>query len=75
MDYFDKQDFKNKSHENCDQSMREPGPMSNSVFPDNWRVPQDGDFDFVSTVSFLPFFCLLSRFVFTTLEDIVHKYE
>ncbi|XP_038935794.1 serine/threonine-protein kinase 3 isoform X5 [Rattus norvegicus] len=47
MDYFDKQDFKNKSHENCDQSMREPCPMSNNVFPDNWRVPQDGDFDFI----------------------------
>nr|XP_034373170.1 serine/threonine-protein kinase 3 isoform X2 [Arvicanthis niloticus] len=51
MDYFDKQDFKNKSHENCDQSMREPCPMSNSVFPDNWRVPQDGDFDFLKNLS------------------------
>lgn len=51
MDYFDKQDFKNKSHENCDQSMREPCPMSNNVFPDNWRVPQDGDFDFLKNLS------------------------
>lgn len=38
MDYFDKQDFKNKSYENCDQSMRELGFMFNSVFFDNWRV-------------------------------------
>ncbi|XP_028621923.1 serine/threonine-protein kinase 3 isoform X2 [Grammomys surdaster] len=51
MEYFDKQDFKNKSHENCDQSMREPCPMSNNVFPDNWRVPQDGDFDFLKNLS------------------------
>lgn len=49
MDYFDKQDFKNKSHENCHQNMHEPFPMSKNVFPDNWKVPQDGDFDFVST--------------------------
>lgn len=49
MDYFDKQDFKNKSHENCSQNMHEPFPMSKNVFPDNWKVPQDGDFDFVST--------------------------
>ncbi|XP_070487917.1 serine/threonine-protein kinase 3 isoform X1 [Equus przewalskii] len=47
MDYFDKQDFKNKSHENCNQNMHEPFPMSKNVFPDNWKVPQDGDFDFV----------------------------
>lgn len=51
MDYFDKQDFKNKSHESCDQSMREPCPTSNNVFPDNWRVPQDGDFDFLKNLS------------------------
>ncbi|XP_063462515.1 serine/threonine-protein kinase 3 isoform X1 [Pan paniscus] len=47
MDYFDKQDFKNKSHENCNQNMHEPFPMSKNVFPDNWKVPQDGDFDFI----------------------------
>nr|KAF6405742.1 serine/threonine kinase 3 [Rousettus aegyptiacus] len=46
MDYFDKQDFKNKSHENCNQNMHESFPMSKNVFPDNWKVPQDGDFDF-----------------------------
>lgn len=51
MDYFDKQDFKNKSHENCHQNMHEPFPMSKNVFPDNWKVPQDGDFDFLKHLS------------------------
>ncbi|XP_010219143.1 PREDICTED: serine/threonine-protein kinase 3-like [Tinamus guttatus] len=54
MDYFDKQDSKNKSPENCNQNMHEPYHISKNVFPDNWKVPQDGDFDFVST--FLMFF-------------------
>ncbi|XP_048657853.1 serine/threonine-protein kinase 3 [Marmota marmota marmota] len=51
MDYFDKQDFKNKNHENCNQNMHEPFPMSKNVFPDNWKVPQDGDFDFLKNLS------------------------
>ncbi|XP_074056615.1 serine/threonine-protein kinase 3 isoform X2 [Macrotis lagotis] len=51
MDYFDKQDFKNKGHENCNQNMHEPFPMSKNVFPDNWKVPQDGDFDFLKNLS------------------------
>ncbi|KAM9198437.1 serine/threonine-protein kinase 3 isoform 2-T2 [Trichechus inunguis] len=51
MDYFDKQDFKNKSHENCNQNMHEPFPMSKNVFPDNWKVPQDGDYDFLKNLS------------------------
>ncbi|XP_072459512.1 serine/threonine-protein kinase 3 isoform X3 [Notamacropus eugenii] len=51
MDYFDKQDFKNKSHENCNLNIREPFPMSKNVFPDNWKVPQDGDFDFLKNLS------------------------
>lgn len=50
MDYFDKQDSKNKSPENCNQNMHEPYHISKNVFPDNWKVPQDGDFDFVSTI-------------------------
>lgn len=29
--------------------MHEPYHISKNVFPDNWKVPQDGDFDFVST--------------------------
>uniref|UniRef100_A0A287AUI9 non-specific serine/threonine protein kinase n=2 Tax=Sus scrofa TaxID=9823 RepID=A0A287AUI9_PIG len=51
MEYFDKQDFKNKSHENCSQNMHEPFPVSKNVFPDNWKVPQDGDFDFLKNLS------------------------
>lgn len=63
MDYFDKQDFKNKSQENCHQNMHEPFPMSKNVFPDNWKVPQDGDFDFVSTFYFFHISFLFLCFV------------
>ncbi|XP_019383533.1 PREDICTED: serine/threonine-protein kinase 3 isoform X2 [Gavialis gangeticus] len=49
MDYFDKQDSKNKSPDNCNQNM--PYPVSKNVFPDNWKVPQDGDFDFLKNLS------------------------
>ncbi|MBN3292520.1 STK3 kinase, partial [Polypterus senegalus] len=48
MDYFDKQDSKSKAHENCNQNKQEPYHINKNVFPDNWKVPQDGDFDFVS---------------------------
>lgn len=48
MDYFDKQDSKSKSHDNCNQNKQEPYLIAKNVFPDNWKVPQDGDFDFVS---------------------------
>uniref|UniRef100_A0A803TYE0 non-specific serine/threonine protein kinase n=1 Tax=Anolis carolinensis TaxID=28377 RepID=A0A803TYE0_ANOCA len=51
MDYFDKQDSKNKSHENCNQNMHESYHISKNVFPDNWKVPQDGDFDFLKNLS------------------------
>ncbi|XP_040442582.1 serine/threonine-protein kinase 3 isoform X4 [Falco naumanni] len=51
MDYFDKQDSKNKSPENCNQNMHEPYHISKNVFPDNWKVPQDGDFDFLKNLS------------------------
>ncbi|XP_056679257.1 serine/threonine-protein kinase 3 isoform X3 [Monodelphis domestica] len=47
MDYFDKQDFKNKSQENSDKNIHEQQvPVSKNIFPDNWKVPQDGNFDF-----------------------------
>ncbi|XP_019406677.1 PREDICTED: serine/threonine-protein kinase 3 isoform X3 [Crocodylus porosus] len=49
MDYFDKQDSKNKSPDNCNQNM--PYHVSKNVFPDNWKVPQDGDFDFLKNLS------------------------
>uniref|UniRef100_A0A663N3P8 Serine/threonine-protein kinase 3 n=1 Tax=Athene cunicularia TaxID=194338 RepID=A0A663N3P8_ATHCN len=51
MDYFDKQDSKNKSPETCNQNMHEPYHISKNVFPDNWKVPQDGDFDFLKNLS------------------------
>ncbi|XP_068789055.1 serine/threonine-protein kinase 3 isoform X5 [Struthio camelus] len=51
MDYFDKQDSRNKSPENCNQNMHEPYHISKNVFPDNWKVPQDGDFDFLKNLS------------------------
>lgn len=57
MDYFDKQDSKNKAHENSNQNIHESYHISKNVFPDNWKVPQDGDFDFVS--SYVPFAFLM----------------
>ncbi|KAJ8334717.1 hypothetical protein SKAU_G00403560 [Synaphobranchus kaupii] len=51
MDYFDKQD-KSKSHDNCNQNKQEPYLIAKNVFPDNWKVPQDGDFDFLKNLSF-----------------------
>ncbi|VTJ86707.1 Hypothetical predicted protein, partial [Marmota monax] len=74
MDYFDKQDFKNKNHENCNQNMHEPFPMSKNVFPDNWKVPQDGDFDFVSTFEFFHL-CFLHLYFIITLRHIIYKYK
>lgn len=55
MDYFDKQDS-NKAQQqenyNHNQPKEQPGfhIQSKNVFPDNWKVPQDGDFDFVSNI-------------------------
>uniref|UniRef100_A0A2D4M498 SARAH domain-containing protein n=1 Tax=Micrurus spixii TaxID=129469 RepID=A0A2D4M498_9SAUR len=51
MDYFDKQDSKNKAHENCNQNIHESYHIAKNVFPDNWKVPQDGDFDFLKNLS------------------------
>lgn len=57
MDYFDKQDSNKAAQQqenyNHNQPQEQPGYhiQSKNVFPDNWKVPQDGDFDFVSTVS------------------------
>ncbi|MEQ2181291.1 Serine/threonine-protein kinase 3 [Goodea atripinnis] len=54
MDYFDKQDSNKAAQQqenyNHNQPPEQPGYhiQSKSVFPDNWKVPQDGDFDFVS---------------------------
>lgn len=47
MDYFDKQDS-NKAQESYNHNQQDPYHMPKTAFPDNWKVPQDGDFDFVS---------------------------
>ncbi|KAL7984152.1 hypothetical protein Chor_002722, partial [Crotalus horridus] len=58
MDYFDKQDSKNKANENCNQNIHE----SYHISKNNWKVPQDGDFDFVSSYV---------QFAFLMLMDVV----
>ena len=56
MDYFDKQDSNKAAQQqenyNHNQPQEQPGYhiQSKNVFPDNWKVPQDGDFDFVSNI-------------------------
>lgn len=61
MDYFDKQDSNKASQQqenyNHNQPQEQPGYhiQSKNVFPDNWKVPQDGDFDFVSNLFLLHF--------------------
>nr|XP_023996746.1 serine/threonine-protein kinase 3 [Salvelinus alpinus] len=50
MDYFDKQDSNKVQQESYNHNQQEePGyhiSQAKNVFPDNWKVPQDGDFDF-----------------------------
>nr|XP_029512031.1 serine/threonine-protein kinase 3-like isoform X1 [Oncorhynchus nerka] len=49
MDYFDKQDSKVQQESYNHNRQQEPGyhiSQAKNVFPDNWKVPQDGDFDF-----------------------------
>lgn len=48
MDYFDKQDS-NKAQESYNHNQQDPYVIK-TAFPDNWKVPQDGDFDFVSAL-------------------------
>uniref|UniRef100_A0A672Z3C3 non-specific serine/threonine protein kinase n=1 Tax=Sphaeramia orbicularis TaxID=375764 RepID=A0A672Z3C3_9TELE len=58
MDYFDKQDSNKASQQqenyNHNQSQDQSGYhiQSKNVFPDNWKVPQDGDFDFLKNLDF-----------------------
>uniref|UniRef100_A0A669EMM8 non-specific serine/threonine protein kinase n=2 Tax=Oreochromis TaxID=8139 RepID=A0A669EMM8_ORENI len=57
MDYFDKQDNKAAQQQesyNHNQSQEQQGYhiQSKNVFPDNWKVPQDGDFDFLKNLDF-----------------------
>ncbi|XP_029022425.1 serine/threonine-protein kinase 3 [Betta splendens] len=58
MDYFDKQDSNKASQQqenyNHNQPQEKPGYhiQSKNTFPDNWKVPQDGDFDFLKNLDF-----------------------
>uniref|UniRef100_A0AAQ5Z1F8 non-specific serine/threonine protein kinase n=1 Tax=Amphiprion ocellaris TaxID=80972 RepID=A0AAQ5Z1F8_AMPOC len=58
MDYFDKQDSNKVAQQqenyNHNQPQEQPGYHihSKNVFPDNWKVPQDGDFDFLKNLDF-----------------------
>uniref|UniRef100_A0AAX7SG26 non-specific serine/threonine protein kinase n=1 Tax=Astatotilapia calliptera TaxID=8154 RepID=A0AAX7SG26_ASTCA len=57
MDYFDKQDNKAAQQQesyNHNQAQEQQGYhiQSKNVFPDNWKVPQDGDFDFLKNLDF-----------------------
>uniref|UniRef100_A0A8C2WJB7 non-specific serine/threonine protein kinase n=1 Tax=Cyclopterus lumpus TaxID=8103 RepID=A0A8C2WJB7_CYCLU len=58
MDYFDKQDSNKAAQQqenyNHNQPQEQPGYhiQSKNVFPDNWKVPQDGDFDFLKNLDF-----------------------
>lgn len=55
MDYFDKQDSNKAAQQQENYNHNQPQEQgyhiqAKNVFPDNWKVPQDGDFDFVSIV-------------------------
>lgn len=69
MDYFDKQDSNKAAQQqenyNRNQPPEQPGYhiQSKNVFPDNWKVPQDGDFDFVSVLAVVFKQFLFSLFV------------
>ncbi|KAG7458107.1 hypothetical protein MATL_G00234660 [Megalops atlanticus] len=52
MDYFDKQDSRNKAPDPCSQNKQEPYLITKSVFPDSWKVPLDGDFDFLKNLGY-----------------------
>ncbi|MFT7811700.1 serine/threonine-protein kinase 3 [Arapaima gigas] len=52
MDYFDKQDPKMVAKENRTPNNQESHLISKNVFPDNWKVPLDGDFDFLKHLSY-----------------------
>lgn len=56
MDYFDKQDSNKAAQQQENYNHNQPQEQlgyhiqSKNAFPDNWKVPQDGDFDFVSNI-------------------------
>uniref|UniRef100_A0A8C5D8H9 non-specific serine/threonine protein kinase n=1 Tax=Gouania willdenowi TaxID=441366 RepID=A0A8C5D8H9_GOUWI len=58
MDYFDKQDSNKAAQKQENYNHNQPQEQSGyhihskNVFPDNWKVPQDGDFDFLKNLDF-----------------------
>ncbi|XP_041963094.1 serine/threonine-protein kinase 3-like isoform X1 [Alosa alosa] len=52
MDYFDKQESKVKAQDKNTQVKRESYLITGIIFPDNWKVPQDGNFEFLKELSY-----------------------
>ncbi|XP_067356079.1 serine/threonine-protein kinase 3 isoform X2 [Channa argus] len=57
MDYFDKQESNKAAQQQENYNHNQPQEsgyhiQSQNVFPDNWKVPQDGDFDFLKNLDF-----------------------
>uniref|UniRef100_A0A8C6LUB4 non-specific serine/threonine protein kinase n=1 Tax=Nothobranchius furzeri TaxID=105023 RepID=A0A8C6LUB4_NOTFU len=58
MDYFDKKDSNKAAQQQENYNHNQPKEQlgyhiqSKNVFPDNWKVPQDGDFDFLKNLDF-----------------------
>ncbi|XP_067834204.1 serine/threonine-protein kinase 3 [Heptranchias perlo] len=78
MDYFDKQEKNTKPLGNCNQNLQEPFHKSKNPFPDNWKVPQDGDFDFLKNLSFEELQMRLSALdpmMEREIEDLRQRYQ
>ncbi|XP_060679863.1 serine/threonine-protein kinase 3 isoform X2 [Hemiscyllium ocellatum] len=78
MDYFDKQEKSTKSLGNCNQSLQESFHKLKNPFPDNWKVPQDGDFNFLKNLSFEELQMRLSALdpmMEREIEDLRQRYQ
>ncbi|XP_067887258.1 serine/threonine-protein kinase 3 isoform X3 [Heterodontus francisci] len=78
MDYFDKQEKNTNPLGNCNQNLQEPFHKSKNPFPDNWKVPQDGDFDFLKNLSFEELQMRLSALdpmMEREIEDLRQRYQ
>lgn len=80
MEYFDKQDSNKAAQQqenyNHNQPQEQPGYhlQSKNIFPDNWKVPQDGDFDFVSCIIHESVLPLLYLIVLFKVEVVRHQW-
>ncbi|XP_043543598.1 serine/threonine-protein kinase 3 isoform X3 [Chiloscyllium plagiosum] len=78
MDYFDKQEKNTKSLGNCNRSLQESFHKLKNPFPDNWKVPQDGDFNFLKNLSFEELQMRLSALdpmMEREIEDLRQRYQ